>query len=129
MDPGHPQVVTDLTSVIRVGVIFLLFKFVRNTNMLFYNSGENHLYFKTKQNIEMLKEMKEVSSFKGHHLALGKGSMPPPTLGREASSDFRESVGGIARAVVPSRLREQVQSLNAALQLTSCGLAEIPPAF
>lgn len=97
--------------------------------MLFYNSGGNHLYFKTKQNIEMLKEMKEVGSFKGHHPALGKGSMPPPALGREASSDFKESVGGIARAAVPSQLREQVQNLNAALQLTSCGLAEIPPAF
>ena len=47
-DPGHPQVVTDLTGVLRVGVIFLLFKFVCNKNMLFYNSGGNHLYFKTK---------------------------------------------------------------------------------
>ena len=82
-----------------------------------------------KQNIEMLKEMKEMGSFKGHHPALGKGSMPPPALGREARSDFRESVGGIARAAVPSQLRKQFQNLNAALQLTSCGLAEILPAF
>ena len=80
MDPGHPQVVTDLTSVIRVGVIFLLFKFVRNTNMLFYNSGENHLYFKTKQNIE--KTLKSPLDSKEIKPVSPKGNQPWVFIGR-----------------------------------------------
>lgn len=42
MDPGHPQVVTDLKGVFRVGVIFLLFKFVCNS--YFIIQGESSLF-------------------------------------------------------------------------------------
>ena len=74
--------------------------------------------------------MKEVDSLKGRIRppCPGQGLYASPSPRKRSQQWLRESVGGIARTAVPSQLREQVQGLNAALQRTSCGLAEIPPA-